>query len=108
MPTDPYAFFLLYTGQTLPNGTDGPLVWGIKGEKWNRAVLLDWSWSGYGAKERPYPQPPVVANILDFGARGDGIYDNIGPILAALAKARSVGGGTVLIPAGRYNVSKRI
>jgi Pectate lyase superfamily protein len=108
MPTDPLAFSLLYTAQTLPNGTTGPQVWGTKGEKWNRAILLDWSWSGYGAKERPVPEPPVVANILDFGGKGDGVYDNIGPFAAALAKARSMGGGTVLIPAGRYLFSQRV
>ncbi|KAH7615954.1 hypothetical protein Ndes2526B_g09268 [Nannochloris sp. 'desiccata'] len=102
------CFVSVTTGQTLPNGTAGSGVWGTRGEKWNKDVLLDWSWSGYGGKERPYPNPPFVANILDFGAKGDGAYDNIGPIEAALAKARSVGGGTVLIPAGRYLFSKRV
>jgi len=108
MPTDPSAYLLLNTGQALPNGTTGPDIWGTGGEKWDRGVLLDWAWSGYGGKERTYPKPPFVANILDFGAQADGEYDNIGPLYAALAKARSVGGGTVLIPAGRYLFSHRI
>lgn len=71
-------------------------------------MLLDWSWSGYGAKERAYPDPPIVANILDFGAQGDGKFDNSGPFAAAIAKAKSVGGGTVYVPTGRYLCTKRI
>lgn len=95
-------------GQTLPKGSGGSDVWGLKGEKWNKELLLDWSWSGYGGKEREYPDPPVVANILDYGAKGDGRYDNSGPIAAAIAAAKSKGGGSVLIPAGKFLVAKRI
>ena len=103
----PYVYLL--AAQTLSKGSQGSSVWGVKGEKWDKELLLDWSWSGYGAKEREYPDPPVVANVLDFGAKGDGKTDNSGPFAAAIAAARgTAGGGTVLIPAGQYMVRNRI
>lgn len=98
----------LNAGAQKPSGKSGPDVWGVAGERWDREVLLDWSWSGYAAKERPYPDPPFVANVLDFGAVGDGKYDNVGPFRAAIEAARVAGGGTILIPEGKYMVSKRL
>jgi len=89
-------------------GNIGPAAWGLDGSLWNRNLLLDWSWSGYGQKENSIPDPPIVANILDFGAVGDGLFDNSGPIIAAIDSAKAKGGGSVLIPAGRYKVQQRI
>jgi hypothetical protein len=90
------------------SGAVGAAAWGLRGERWNRNVLLDWSWTGYASKERPYPSPAIVANVLDFGARGNGETDDTGPLLAAIAHAAARGGGAVLLPAGRYRVTQRI
>ncbi|MFC0219133.1 glycosyl hydrolase family 28-related protein [Pseudochelatococcus lubricantis] len=44
-------------------------------------------------------------NILDFGAKGDGVTDDSAAIQAAIDAAHAAGGGTVIIPAGIYIVS---
>lgn len=86
----------------------GPKVWGLHGESWNRDLLLDWSYSGYAGKERGYPEPSFGANVLDFGAVGDGVVDCTGPFLAAIDKVSKHGGGTILIPAGKYLLKERL
>ena len=43
-----------------------------------------------------------VFNILDFGARPDGIFDNTVAIKKAIEKCTKKGGGVVLVPAGKY------
>lgn len=59
------------------------------------------SYTGYRAGERPLPSPPVVANVRDFGATGNGQTNDTAAFEAALEKAgRS--GGAVLVPAGTY------
>ena len=42
------------------------------------------------------------ASILDDGARGDGVHDNRQVIQDAIDRAAAAGGGTVVIPAGRF------
>ncbi len=44
-------------------------------------------------------------NVIDFGAVPDGVTDSTGAIQAALDKA-SVSGGDVIIPSGRFSVSR--
>lgn len=44
----------------------------------------------------------ATVNIRDHGARGDGITLDSPAINAAIAAATAAGGGTVVIPAGRY------
>lgn len=41
-------------------------------------------------------------DVRAFGARGDGIAIDSGPINAAIAAASAAGGGTVILPRGRY------
>ncbi len=43
-----------------------------------------------------------VLNITDFGAVADGVTDNAGAINAAVAECCGKGGGTVVVPAGRF------
>ena len=60
----------------------------------------------------PSPTPTTIAaagfsdyfNVQDplYGAKGDGITDDTAAIAAAVAHAKSVGGGTVFFPAGDY------
>ncbi|MER7515210.1 glycosyl hydrolase family 28-related protein [Streptomyces sp. NPDC126499] len=50
------------------------------------------------------PRPPVVANALAYGATPDGSADSAPAVNRALAAAGERGGGTVLLPPGRYRV----
>jgi polygalacturonase len=52
-------------------------------------------------------QAPVSArdlyfNVLNYGARNDGSADASGAFKSAIAAARNAGGGTIVVPAGRY------
>jgi hypothetical protein len=47
-------------------------------------------------------------NVRDFGAKGDGQADDARAINAAIQQARTSGGGTVRLPAGRYRVASSI
>ena len=48
-------------------------LWGEAGEKWSpRSRLPDFSRAGYRNGERLIPDVPVVTNVMDFGAVGDG------------------------------------
>lgn len=44
--------------------------------------------------------PNRVVSIVDFGAKGDGIFDNTEAINSAIKNISQQGGGTVVIPAG--------
>ena len=48
-----------------------------------------------------------VANVMEFGAVGDGFADDSVPIQAAI-DALSDSGGTVIFPAGRYRVLRQL
>lgn len=45
---------------------------------------------------------PTVFNVRDFGATGDGVTIETAAFARAVAAASSAGGGTVLVPPGRY------
>ncbi len=66
------------------------------------------SYAGYGYGESAPPEPAVVVNVRDMGARGDGEADDTEAITAALSRAGEHGGGAVLLPAGHYRVTKPI
>lgn len=79
-------------------------LWGLNGEKWDAAGRLpDVSFAGYACGERPIPKVPVVANVRDFGAKGDGSTDDSVAFLAAIAKAKP---GAILVPPGRYRITQ--
>jgi len=46
--------------------------------------------------------PDYEANIIDFGAKGDGVTVNTKAINDAIKKVNSNGGGTVVIPSGLW------
>lgn len=46
--------------------------------------------------------PNKTFNILDFGAKPDGVFDNTIAIKKAIQKCSSKGGGIVLVPAGKF------
>ena len=45
---------------------------------------------------------PVFYNVVDYGAKGDGLTNNTKAINAAIEAAAKNGGGTVFFPAGEY------
>jgi hypothetical protein len=49
-----------------------------------------------------------VANVLDFGAKGDGVTDDTTAIQAAITAAGSGSAGSCFIPAGTYKVTAQI
>lgn len=81
-------------------------LWGERGEHWTQGSRLpDFSYAGYHRGEAPLPDVPVVANVKDFGAVGDGISDDTRAINAAItATAR----GAIFLPAGRYKITDYI
>jgi polygalacturonase len=60
--------------------------------------------------QAPFPMPPLerprfpagVYDVRGFGAVADGATKNTGAFSEAIAAARAKGGGTVLVPAGRW------
>jgi hypothetical protein len=53
--------------------------------------------------EVPIPDPPVVAEVSDYGAVGDGVADDTEAFERALAEA---GEGAIFVPPGRYRVTR--
>lgn len=81
-------------------------LWGAKGELWSPASRLpDFSFAGYRSGEVPIPTSAVRANVKDFGAVGDGVADDTDAIIKAIANVKS---GAILIPAGRYKITRVI
>src|SRR5882762_4305457 len=81
-------------------------LWGKSGELWTPAGRLpDFSHAGYHAGVDPIPNVPVVANVMDFGARGDGHQDDTAAFLAAIKSAFL---GAVMIPPGRYKITGQL
>lgn len=74
------------------------------GERWTAdSRLPDFSHAGYHEGERVPPTVPVVANVRDFGAKGDGRSDDTEAFLEALSKSKP---GAILVPAGRYKITQ--
>jgi len=63
------------------------------------------AFAGYQFSEKALPQPKVVANVREEGAKGDGQSDDTAAFKAAIARAGAAGGGAVLIPAGTYHLT---
>src|SRR6478672_1896393 len=82
------------------------LLWGKNGEKWTpQSRLPDFSFAGYHCGESEIPTPSVVANVRDFGAKGDGSQDDTQAFIRAIKAAEK---GAVLVPAGRYRITEMI
>lgn len=53
----------------------------------------------------PVTPPPTVFNVKNYGAKGDGVTDDVAAILAAIAAAK---GATVYLPAGTYKLARTL
>src|SRR4051812_46815693 len=53
-----------------------------------------------------YSQVALKVNVKDYGAKGDGVTDDVLAFQAAENFVSSKGGGTVYVPAGVYIVSQ--
>ena len=49
--------------------------------------------------------PPTVYDVTTFGAQGNGVADDRGPIQAAIDAANGAGGGTIVFPAGTFRIT---
>lgn len=49
-----------------------------------------------------------VVSVKDHGAKGDGVANDYAAFVAAIERVQEVGGGRVLIPAGRYKINSQI
>lgn len=53
--------------------------------------------------EIPLPAiPPREFNVVDYGAKGDGVATNTVAFRAAVEACEGAGGGTIVIPEGEY------
>lgn len=78
-------------------------LWGAAGEKWDpRGRLPDFSFAGYARGEREIPAVPVVANVRDFGAKGDGVADDTAAFRQAIEKTAR---GAIEVPPGKYVIT---
>lgn len=61
--------------------------YGCNGELWDPAgrLPIDWSFAGYKNGDEPLPHVPIIANVKDYGAKGDNITDDTAAFLRALA-----------------------
>ncbi len=81
-------------------------LWGQDGEVWTpRSRLPDFAFAGYAMGKSAPPALPVRVNVRDFGAKGDGVVDDSDAFVNAIS---AVDSGAVLIPAGRYKITKRL
>jgi hypothetical protein len=79
-------------------------LWGQAGELWSpQSRLPDFSFAGYHSGNDPIPTVPVVRNVRDFGAVGNGVADDSQAFIDAIAATSN---GAVSIPAGRYRVTR--
>ncbi len=99
-------FVLLALGSISQMNAQTSKLWGAEGELWNPASRLpDFSFAGYRSGETPIPTPAVTASVKDFGAVGDGVADDSDAFIKAIDSVES---GAILIPAGRYKITRVI
>lgn len=81
-------------------------LWGASGEAWSPAGRLpDFSFAGYRCGEAEIPTPAVATDVLQHGAKGDGVTDDAEAIQRAIDATER---GAVLLPPGRYVLGKTV
>jgi hypothetical protein len=81
-------------------------LYGRTGELWKPdGRLIDVGWAGYHTGLDPLPDVAApMKKLTDFGAKGDDEADDTDALIAAIAATD----GVLLIPAGRYIITKQI
>jgi len=78
-------------------------LYGLRGELWEpEGRLPDFSHAGYMGEGGEPPEVPVVVDVSDFGAVGDGIADDTAAFQQAIAEATE---GAVFIQPGSYRLT---
>ena len=54
---------------------------------------------------KPVGKGEIVVNVRDYGAKGDGVSDDLNAFTQAIRDASNAGGGTLFLPPGTYNLS---
>ncbi|GAX73728.1 hypothetical protein CEUSTIGMA_g1181.t1 [Chlamydomonas eustigma] len=82
-------------------------LWGAHGELWEpTGRLLDYSYAGYMANEAPIPiNQTIAADVVQFGAVGDGVTDCTQAFKAAIA---AVSSGVIYVPPGTYLITTQL
>ena len=95
-------FIILIMTSVLNTSAEQSELWGTDGEQWHpHSRLPDFSFAGYRMGEAPLPDEPAQANVIDFGAVGDGKTDCTEAFKQAIAQTE----GVIEIPEGRYLIS---
>lgn len=85
-------------------GPENSALWGRDGEANSPTGRLpDVSYAGYACGDKPLPIIAAVANVRDFGAKGDGTTDDSEAFLTAIDKTAQ---GAILVPPGRYRITQ--
>lgn len=93
-------------GQGPADGEAVSRLWGLAGEAWRAdGRLPDFSHAGYRNGETAIPDYPVTTSVADFGARGDDDEDDTQAFLAAI---EATDRGAILVPPGRYIITKML
>lgn len=88
-----------FTSQ-VPDGADTSLV---QPSNWNDEHVSLYTADGTGATARTLDSKVgETVSVKDFGAVGDGVFDNAAAFQRAFNYANSVGGCSIYIPPGRY------
>lgn len=66
--------------------------------------LPNCSYAGYQCGDHAFPRFPVIVNVRDFGACGDGAHDDTAAIQSAINAGGKRNGAVVLAPAGHYRL----
>jgi hypothetical protein len=88
----------------LKTSTQGLLVAPVVLSTINNTGLVDKT-DSYGNSKRnelKFVRNKISLNILDFGAKGDGVTINTSSIQLAINRCHVLGGGTVIVPKGNY------
>ncbi|MEM9444867.1 MAG: Ig-like domain-containing protein [Verrucomicrobiota bacterium] len=79
-------------------------LYGADGElRTDTSRIPDFSHAGYKQGEVPVPKVPIVANVKDFGAIGDGVVDDTQAFLDAISDTEN---GAIFIPEGTYVITQ--
>jgi hypothetical protein len=80
----------------------------LRGSRWRTAAvasIIGVAIAACGPNPVSTPSSSPAFSVNQFGAKGNGVFDNTAAFARAIASAQAAGGGTVNVPAGRYSFS---